>query len=223
MAIFYVLLTVSAILFASQFLLTKQFQRFNGDSLYSTLKLTLFAYVTIAVFFFVKANIGASQLKFGFSIFTLLMTLGIAVVSMTCMYLGVKVLGIGNMSVYSVFMMVGSMVLPSLVGLVFYGEELTWLKGVAILLMLVSIVFMTNKDDTKANKKALFFYVGVFILNGLVGVLFTIHQNQPLLSAYYEVIDGVAVSNSDVFMSWYGISTSVLAGIILIVYKIVNK
>ena len=108
MTVYYILLFVAAILFAGQFLFTKQFQRYNGDSLNSTLKLSFFAYLTIAVFFFIKAQIGAEWFRFGFSWFTLCMTLGIAVVSISCVYLGVKVLGIGNMSVYSTSMRLGS-------------------------------------------------------------------------------------------------------------------
>ncbi|MBQ4269263.1 MAG: hypothetical protein IJB97_06420, partial [Clostridia bacterium] len=136
---YYILLFIAALMFAGQFLFTKQFQRLNGNSLGSTVKLSFFAFIVIAIFFFVKAQIGADGFRFGFSWFTLLMTLGIAVVSVTCTYLGVKLLGIGDMSVYSAFMMIGSMVLPSFVGIAFYGEELTWLKGIAIFLMLLAV------------------------------------------------------------------------------------
>lgn len=224
MTVYYILLFVAAILFAGQFLFTKQFQRYNGDSLNSTLKLSFFAYLTIAVFFFIKAQIGAEGFRFGFSWFTLCMTLGIAVVSISCVYLGVKVLGIGNMSVYSTFMMIGSMVLPSVVGIVFYGEtENLALKLVAIALMLGAVLFTSGNDDTKSDKKALFFYVGVFFLNGLIGVLFTVHQNQPTWSAYWETVNGKAVSNSDVFMSWYGISTAILSGALLLVSKLKDR
>ena len=221
---YYALLFVAAVLFSGQFLFTKTFQKYNGDSLKTTLKLTFFAYITIALFFFIKAQIGADGLRFGFSWFTLAMTLGIAVISTSCVYLGVKVLGIGNTSVYSTFMMVGSMALPSLVGILAYGEtEKLALKLIAIALMLAATVFTTGDNNTKSNRKAIFYYIGVFILNGLIGVLFTVHQNQPLWSAYYELVDGTAVSNSDVFMSWYGISTAILSGVLLLVFKVLEK
>ncbi len=220
---FYILLFVSAILFAGQFLLTKQFQRFNGEGLASTLKLSLFAYLTIAIFFFVKAQIGADGFRFGFSWFTLGVTLGIALVSVSCVYLSIKVLGVANMSVYSIFMMMGGIILPSLVGMIFYGEKLTCLKGVSIALMLVAILFTTKSDDRKTTKKTWLYYIGVFLLNGMVGVLFTVHQNQPALSAYSERVNGVLQSNSDVFMSWYGISTALLAGAVMLGYTLFGK
>lgn len=221
---YYALLFVAAILFSGQFLLTKAFQKYNGDSLKTTLKLIFFAYITISVFFFAKAQIGASELRFGFSWFTLAMTLGIAIISISCVYLGVKVLGIGNMSVYSTFMMVGSMVLPSVVGILVYEEtQKLALKLIAIAVMLAATVCTTGDDGTKVNKKAILYYISVFILNGLIGVLFTVHQNQPEWSAYYELVDDKAVSNSDVFMSWYGISTAILAGVLLLVFKILER
>ncbi|MBQ7879436.1 MAG: hypothetical protein IJ317_02180 [Clostridia bacterium] len=223
MTVYYILLFIAALMFAGQFLFTKQFQRLNGNSLGSTVKLSFFAFIVIALFFFVKAQIGADGFRFGFSWFTLFMTLGIAVVSVSCTYLGVKLLGIGNMSVYSAFMMIGSMVLPSFVGIVFYGEELTWLKGIAIALMLLAVAFTAGTDGEKSNKKALLFYIGVFILNGLIGVFFTVHNNQPTWTAYFETVDGKLTANSDVFMSWYGISTALLSGAIMLVMKIVEK
>lgn len=226
---YYALLFVAAILFSGQFLFTKVFQKYNGDSLKTTLKLIFFSYITIAIFFFVKAQIGADEVRFGFSWFTLAMTLAVALVSMTCVYLSVKVLGVGNTSVYSTFMMVGSMALPSIVGILAYGEtEKLGLKLIAIAIMLAATVFTTGDDDTKSNKKAIFYYIGVFLLNGLVGVLFTIHQNQPELAAYSELVkDAQGVlhleANSDVFLSWYGVSTAVLSGLLLLVFKLLDK
>ena len=221
---YYILLFVAAILFSGQFIFTKTFQKYNGDSLKTTLKLIFFSYVTIAVFFFIKAQIGADTFRFGFSWFTLAMTFGIAVISISCVYLGVKVLGIGNTSVYSTFMMVGSMVLPSLVGILVYNEtEKLGLKLIAIAVMLSATVFTTGDDQTKSNKKAILYYIGVFLLNGLIGVLFTVHQNQPELSAYCELVNGQMQSNSDVFMSWYGISTAMLSGVVLFVFNLLEK
>ena len=221
---YYALLFVAAILFSGQFLFTKAFQRYNGDSLKTTLKLIFFAYITIAVFFFIKAQIGASGLRFGFSWFTLAMTFGIAIVSISCVYLSVKVLGVGSTSVYSTFMMVGSIVLPSVVGILVYNEtQKIFLKLIALAVMIVATILTSGGDGAKSDKKAIFYYIGVFFLNGLIGVLFTVHQNHPDLVAYSEFVDGVKISNSDVFMSWYGISTLILSGALLLVFNVSKK
>jgi membrane protein len=217
MTIYYFLLIIGAMLFAGQFLLTKQFQNLNGDSVFSSVKLLFFAYLTIAVFFFGKACIDAREIKFGFSVFTLIITLCLACDTLVCIALGAKVLGIGNMSTYSVFMMIGSIVLPTLTGVIFYKEELTLLKAIAIVLMLVSVLFINAKTGKeKTHKKAILYYVAIFILNGMIGVLFAVYQNHPLWAACYDVVDGIPVSNSDVFMSWYGISTTLLSGAMML-------
>ena len=228
MLIYYILLFLSALIFASQFFVTKQYQRRNGTGFLGAVKLSLFAYFTIAVFFFVKGCITEKSLNFGFSPFTLLMTFLIAVVSLACVYMGIKALKVGDMSIYSVFMMLGSIILPSFVGLVFYKEEFSWLKGLALLLMITAIVFsITSVDKSKWNLKALLYYIGIFVMNGMIGVLFTIHQNQPALTAaaFEQVVDGEIqyLVNNDVFMTWYGLSTVILSLVIFGVYYLLKK
>ena len=49
MWIYYVLLAGSAIIFSSQFLITKQYQKRSGTGFLSTVRLTFFAYLAIAV------------------------------------------------------------------------------------------------------------------------------------------------------------------------------
>lgn len=224
MFIYYVLLFLSALIFASQFFVTRQYQRRNGTGFLSSVKLSFFAYLTIAVFFFVKGCLTTGTFNFGFSPFTLLITLLIAGVSLSCVYMGIKVLAVGDLSIYSVFMMLGSLVLPSVVGIVFYSEPLTLLKGVALLLMFTAIVFsVSSVDKNKLTWKAILYYVGIFVMNGMIGVLFTVHQNQPDLTAAVMSTESGLVVNNDVFMVWYGLSTVLLAGTIYGAWYILKR
>ena len=223
--LYYTLLFCSALIFSLQFLVTRQYQRRNGTGFMSSVRLSLFAYLAIALFFFVKGCITTKSFNFGFSPFTLLMTLLVAVVSFCCVYMGIKVLAVGDMGIYSVFMMLGSLVLPSLVGLVFYGEELTWLKGIALFCMVAAIVFSVGGvDKSKLTLKAILYYIGIFVMNGMIGVLFTVHQNQPELTAAAILNgDGSYAVNNDVFMTWYGLSTVILCSVVVLVSFIVKK
>ncbi len=223
--IYYVFLTVAALLFALQFIITKAYQRINDDGIFSTLSLSFLAYCVIAAFFFVKACLTHQKVVFGFSLFTLAMTAGVAVVTLLCVYCGIKVLAVGDTSVYSVFMMSGSMALPCLTGIIFYNEPVGILKGVAVVLMLAAVLCSGLPVGGKRNgsKKAFAYYAAVFVLNGLIGVLFTVHQNSPELTAYYAVIDGKAVTDSDIFMCWYGISTAVITGCVWAALKAVKQ
>jgi multidrug transporter EmrE-like cation transporter len=217
MFIYYVLLFLSALIFASQFFVTRQYQLRNGTGFLGSVKLSFFAYLTIAIFFFVKGCLTMGTLNFGFTWFTFAMTLLIAVVSLSCVYMGIKVLAVGDMSIYSVFMMLGSIILPSFVDLVFYyaPEKLSWLKAVALLLMIIAIIFsVSSVDKDKLTLKAILYYIGIFVMNGMIGVFFTIHQNQPELTAAVMQTADELVVNNDVFMTWYGISTVLLTGVI---------
>ena len=64
-------------------------------------------------------------------------------------------------------------------------------------------------------------------MNGMIGVLFTIHQNQPALTAaaFEQVVDGEIqyLVNNDVFMTWYGLSTVILSLVIFGVYYLLKK
>ena len=217
MFIYFVLLFLAALIFASQFFVTRQYQIRNGTGFLSSVKLSFFAYLTIAIFFFVKGCLTTGTLNFGFTWFTFGITLLIAVVSLSCVYMGIKVLAVGDMSIYSVFMMLGSIILPSFVDLVFYyaPEKLSCLKAVALGLMIIAIIFsISSVDKNKLTLKAILYYVGIFIMNGMIGVCFTIHQSQPeLTAAVMQTLDGFEVNN-DVFMTWYGISTVLLTGVI---------
>ena len=219
---YYLLLFVSALIFSSQFLITKQYQRYKGESLYTTVKLSLFAYLTIAAFFFVKGCIVGGGLVFGFSWFTFAMTLGIGVVALLNVYMGIKVLAVGDMSVYSVFMMLGSLLMPTFVGLIFYEESFGWLKGIAIALMFGAIVLsVSGVEKGKFGWKALLYYIGIFVTNGLIGVFFTVHQNNaPLTAGATRGPDGTYAVNSDVFMTWYGLSTVLLTSVLLVVLSV---
>lgn len=224
MAIYYILLFCSALIFSLQFLITKQYQRRNGTGFLSSVRLSLFAYLAIALFFFVKGCITFKGLNFGFSWFTLLMTILVGVVSLSCVYMGIKVLSVGDMSIYSVFMMLGSLVLPSLVGVIFYDEKLTLLKGIALLCMFGAIILsVSGVDKSKLTAKALLYYLGIFVMNGMIGVLFTIHQNQPAWTASPILNEGTLEVNNDVFMTWYGLSTVILCSVFYLTFFIVKK
>ena len=222
MYVYYILLFLAALIFSLQFLITKRYERKNGTGFLSSVRLSLFAYLTIALFFFVKGCITYRTLNFGFSWFTFALTLLIALVSLSCAYMGIKVLSVGNMGIYSVFMMLGSLVLPSLVGVVFYHEKMTLLKAAALLCMFLAIVFsVSGADKKKFSGKAMLYYIGIFIMNGLIGVFFTVHQNKAeQTAAAIRMADGTYAVNNDVFMTWYGLSTVIVCLLIYAAYFI---
>ena len=90
--------------------------------------------------------------------------------------IGFKIMNMGSMAVYTVFLMLGGMVLPYFYGVIFLGESVTSTKIVALLLMIVAI--MLQSDLVNNKRKALFYLLCmlVFILNGLTSIVSKMHQ-----------------------------------------------
>ena len=74
-----------------------------------------------------------------------------------------------------------AMIIPSLSGMVLYGETVTPAQYGGIALMLLSFVFSVDKkNDTRGmSVRWLLLCIGAFLFNGAVGVMQKIHQNSP--------------------------------------------
>jgi len=116
-----------------------------------------------------KFHIAFSWFSFGISIAYVALTV-------TSSYAAVKSLCVVNLSLFSVCTMLGGMALPVLYGVLFHHEPFTGVKLLCCALMVVAM-FLSVSDTKIGGKSALFWYCLVFILNGLDGVLATIHQN----------------------------------------------
>lgn len=171
----YGLLIAAAFLFALQFLFNQQFRKLNGDGINSTMTFSLY---TNGISFLIMLVLG----KFSFSItwFSLLISVIYAVVLILFSYAGLKAFATANLSVYSIFTMLGSLLLPSAYGLIFCNEEFTLAKGICIALITAATALTFEKGERKGNNTK--YYLAVFVLNGAVGILSKIHQSDTELS-----------------------------------------
>ena len=64
--------------------------------------------------------------------------------------------------------MLGGMLLPFVQGIALYGEKITVAKGVCLVLITAALALTIEKGG---NKKAILYYLGVFVLNGASGVI----------------------------------------------------
>ncbi len=187
----YGLLITAAFLFALQFLFNQQFRRLNGDGINSTMTFSLY---TNGISFLIMLILG----KFSFSItwFSLLISVIYAVVLILFSYAGLKAFATANLSVYSIFTMLGSLLLPSAYGLIFCNEEFTLPKGICIALITVATALTFEKSESKGNNTK--YYLAVFVLNGMVGILSKIHQSNTELSV--DSYSFMATVNLSVFI-----------------------
>lgn len=170
--IYYLMLAIAAVLFASQFLFNQKFEEQCGSSFSSSTAFSL--YGGIGGFIVIFALNG---FKFDFSWFSLVMAVCCAVIGILYTFASVKSFEEVNLSAYSVFAMLGGMLLPSVYGIIFRSEEVTPLKILCYILIIIALLF-TIDFSKKSGKKI--YYAAVFVLNGLTGVISVIHQSNTV-------------------------------------------
>lgn len=173
MPLYYILVFFATVLFALQFLFNQKFENIRGSDLKSALEFTLYKNVVIVIMMLI-----ISGFKITITPFSIVLSVIYAVACILMTYFSLKAFAVANLSVYSVFSMLGGMLLPFLLGVGFYNEKLTSFKIVCCILIAVSVLL--NLKSGKQSKKAFLYYMAVFILNGGVGVISTIHQNSDL-------------------------------------------
>ena len=169
--IYYGILLAAVTMFSFQFLFNGIFEKEYGNGLRA---MFVFSAGSSLVGFIILFIING--FKFEFTWFSMLMAFFAALDSIGYTYFSLKSLGRINLSLYSMFSMLGGMILPSVVGILFYNEALTVGKAACYVLLLLSLFLSADKG---VKKSGFIYYMGVFILNGMSGVLSTIFQNAP--------------------------------------------
>lgn len=167
--IYYLMIIVSVCLFSTQFLLNNEYRKENGNTFNSSLKFSLYAsisgFIALAII---------NKFHFEISLFSALVAAVYSLVCIALAYSSIKAFTYANLSVYSVFSMIGGMLLPFVYGIL-CGEEFKLIRVVCCLLIAVCVTLALNK--TEHSKKAVKYYIAVFILNGMVGVISKFHQS----------------------------------------------
>lgn len=173
----YGLLITASLLIALQFMFNQQFRKCNGEGLDATLKFSLYTNAFSCVIMLVMG-----KFQYHVTWFSLLIAFFYAIVLILFSYASLKSLATANLSVFSIFTMLGSILLPTAYGFIFCDEEITWAKILCIVLIIVSTALTYEKGNGKSKGAGnMKYYIAVFILNGLVGTLSKMHQyNQEL-------------------------------------------
>ena len=118
-------------------------------------------------------------------------------------FCSLRALSVINLSLYSVFAMLGGMLLPSVLGFIIVDpatgarDPFTLAKAICFACIIVALLLTVQKGESKKGK---IYYIGVFILNGMSGVLntllkkFTYVDNESYMegiSSGYSVISAV--------------------------------
>lgn len=173
----YILVILSTILMSLDFTLQKKYQVLEGDNLRAGLKYNALNGLFTAFIFW-----GFCGFKVEFTWFSVIMALALALFGMTYSVIGLKVLKSGGMSIYSIFLMCGGMVVPYIYGVLLLNEPLTLLRICGVLMIIVAVI-LSNK--TKVSVKFMLFLlcVAVFFLNGAVNIISKSHQINATFAA----------------------------------------
>lgn len=220
--IYYILLFSSAMIWSLTFLLIKQYQKYKGGGIVSSLTLSLSANIIVFLMFYIKMALTVGNWTLPFSWFTFLITLSQAFVVFVGLCVGMKALKVGDMSIYSMFTMLGNIILPSVAGFL-YGESICDRKIIGMVLMIISLLLsLDGVDNIRMNFKVAIYYLMAFIFNGMMGVLLTIHQKNASFTAGAMLVNGEWGINSDTYMTWYGLSSIIFSFVLLVILKLVG-
>ena len=220
MFVYYLQLFISVILLAGQFTLNKLYQSKNGSGMMTSLLYTTLSGLATGVIFFC-----INGFRIAVTPFSLFCALGVALLCVSYTLVGFRVFSLGSFSVYTMFLMLGGMLLPFLYGMLFLGDGAS-LSGLSfvmrmagVVLLAVSMVFPCfgqKADESRSKRTKTLFIVlclCVFVMNGFVSILSKVHQ----IEASRAVVDG----NSFVFLTNF--TNGVLSGIALLVLCLVKK
>ena len=205
---YYAMLIGASFLFGSQFMVTKAFEKNYGKTVRASLSFSLLYSLFAGVIFFI-IKLVSSGTVFNLNPFSLCMAFGLSLVNILSSAIGIKTLALGDIAVYSLFLMLGGMVVPFFAGIVFLKESVSVCNLIGVAIMIIALclpVFFGKKNknageaqtdgDTK-KKTSVFFYVlcvFLFILNGL----------SSTLSKFNSVREGAALGAEFTFYT-YGI------------------
>ena len=197
----YVYVITATVLLALDFALSKKYQAAEGVSLSAGLRFNALNGLFTALMFF-----GFSGVEF--SLFSALMAFAMSVCMASYSVIGFRILKTGNMSVYSVFLMSGGMLLPYLFGVLFLQEPLTVFRIAGVILILLAVI-LSNGMKFQRNVSFVWLCVLIFVLNGFCSIISKCHQ---INTSYASV-------NSMTFVAYTGLGRFLFSSVLLLCCK----
>lgn len=160
---YYALVSVAVVMFSFMFLLNEQYEKESGTALTSIFK---FSIGTSSAGFIILFAMNGFRLEL--TPFSAAVALWAVVNNLLYTLCSIRSLSKINLSLFSIFAMLGGMTIPFIAGIIFYDEPITVGKALCFVLIAVSLFFTFQKGE---GKKGFIYYAGVFITNGMSGVI----------------------------------------------------
>ena len=178
---YYLLLAVSVVMFGISFFFGGKFTARNGGSVitgaFYSLGMNIAGFLSLLII-----NVVLNGVRISISPFTLLLASCSAISSLLFTICQVRALDRVNLSVFSMFSMIGGMALPFVFGIAFYNEGMTLGKGICFVLIAFALFLSAGKISTA---EGWIYNLGIFVFNGMSGVLSMLfeHGKSPLEQA----------------------------------------
>ena len=161
---YYALIILSVCMFGGTFVFNREYQKRRGNDPRASFTFSL---VSALVGLPVLLIINGFNLEF--TVFTLLMATLSALNGIAFTSCSLSAMGYINLSLFSLFSMLGGMALPFAAGILFFGEKLTVAKAICFILICLALGITVKMDGH--SKGGVKYYIGVFVFNGLSGVI----------------------------------------------------
>lgn len=180
------MVSAAALLIAIQFVLGKLYQKKAGSSLSVTLLFNIVNGIVCGLFFF-----SLNGFRLNLSIYSLWMAILMSVLFFAIGVCNVLVISKGKVSIYSMFSMLGLMLMPFFYGIIFLHESLNVWKILGCIILVISLILplFERKEGEKKNNRDFFLWcIAVFIFNGVVAIVSKTHQIHPEASGTYDFL-----------------------------------
>lgn len=170
----YIFLFTAVFCFSGQFAFTKLYQTKSGTEIFPSLIFSLLSGVFSLILFAVLCGFTIS-----FNWFSFLMAAGKMLSVVIYTIISFKMMSMGGVAIYTMFVMLGGMIVPFLYGIIFLDEQITLMKVIGMVLLLVSLIvpeIKKEKGEKQNSKWFLLLGILVFFANGAVGVFTKVHQ-----------------------------------------------
>lgn len=219
---YYGLIMIAVLMFSMQFLFNQRFQKEYGSGLKPLLVFVL-GYNVAGLLVLLIVN----GFRVEFTPFTLLLAFLWSVNSLVLSFCSFKAFEKVNLSVYSLFSQLGGMMLPFFAGVLLFDERLTAGSIICFVLVLISLLFTVKRGN---GGSYLIYYAGIFLLNGMSGVLskwFAAAPYEKTSSAGYSILSAaVAAALSAIvllFIRGDRLKLSVRGATNMLGYGVLNK
>lgn len=183
---YYGLVVIAVVMFGLQFLANDEYQKQTGSgffqaNLFKLLGCVLGLPVLLAI----------NGFRFEYTPFTLLMSCANFLNGLLFTVCALKAFEKVNLSFFSLLSMLGGMLLPLLAGILFFNETMTWGIGLCVVFIGIALALTIEKSNEEKKKGGWIFYIGVFVFNGMSGVISKIYTDAPFdkaSSAGYSIL-----------------------------------